>query len=286
MDPEWLLTLFMVIGAIACFAWRQRRWLVWAELVIIAFYVATAGIDSHLTRLFTGPWYNDSHRIAAILPIVAVPLATTGVLAVADVLGRAASRAGDIAQPAAALALSLVIGAALALLTAVHGIPGNARTVGGTFSTSGFSVFVNPAKLQFLEDVSRLVPASAVVADSPYSGTAYLYALSGIRVLFPQISDNLNNHDMIYLQENLVHVSQDPHACELVRRYDVGYMIIAPDDYLGKRLQPGNYYGVADPAPDSGFRLIAADGPERLYKITICQASTAGTTETASGGSS
>ncbi len=88
MAPEWLLALFMVIGAIACFVWRQRRWLVFAELVIVALYVGSAAIGSPITRLFTGPWYNDSHRLAAILPIVAIPLATSGVLAVAEVVRR------------------------------------------------------------------------------------------------------------------------------------------------------------------------------------------------------
>ncbi len=126
-----------------------------------------------------------------------------------------------------------------------------------------------------------------MVADSPYSGTAYLYALSGIRVLFPQISEATDNRDMVYLALNLMHIGQDQRACDLVRRYDVGYMIIAPDDYL-KNQKLSNYPGVADPVAGSGFRLIAADGPQKLYKITICQppSSPAGSVQTASRGGS
>jgi hypothetical protein len=48
-------------------------------------------------------------------------------------------------------------------------------------------------------------------------------------------------------------------------------MITAPDDYLAERFQPDFYYGVANPVPNSGFRLMAAQGQLRLYKITICQ---------------
>jgi hypothetical protein len=283
MAPEWLLALFMVIGAVACFVWRQRRWLVFAELAIVALYVGAASIGSPITRLFTGPWYNDSHRLAAILPIVAIPLATTGVLAVAEVLRRVVFQAADVSQPAVAVALSLVVGAAVAGLTAVHGIQSNAGNLGGEFSSSGSAIFVSPAKLQFLRKVAGIVPASSLVADSPYSGTAFLYALSGIRVLFPQISEATDNHDMVYLALNLMHIGQDQRACDLVRRYDVGYMIIAPDNYL-KNQKLSNYPGVTDPVAGSGFELITADGPQKLYKITICQppGGPAGSVQTAS----
>ncbi len=38
---EWVLAAFLVIGVVACFVWRQRRWLVFAELVIAALYVGS-----------------------------------------------------------------------------------------------------------------------------------------------------------------------------------------------------------------------------------------------------
>jgi len=111
-----------------------------------------------------------------------------------------------------------------------------------------------------------------VVADDPFAGSAYLYALSGTRVLFPQAAVASNNQDTAYLAHNLVNLQHDPLACELVRRFGVGYMVVAPDNYLSSSQQPGYYgTGVADPAPGSGFRLMAASGSLKLYKITICQ---------------
>jgi len=81
-----------------------------------------------------------------------------------------------------------------------------------------------------------------------------------------------NNQDTAYLAHNLVNLKHDPVACELVRRFGVGYMIVGPDDYLATKQLPGYYgTGVAYPAPDSGFRLIAASGSLKLYKITMCQ---------------
>jgi len=287
MRPEWLLTAFVAIGAVACFVWRQRRWLVFAELAIIALYVGSAAVGGPIARLFTGLWYNDTHRFAAILPIVAIPLATIGVLAAGELLTSAASRVRHAASPAtAAVGLPLAVGALVALATAGLSGPGNSATIGSMFSTSGYAVWVSPAKLAFLKTVARLVPANALVADDPYAGSAYLYALSGTRVLFPQAAVASNNEDTAYLAHNLVNLKHDPAACALVRRFGVGYMIVGPDNYLTTRQQPGYYgTGVAYPAPDSGFRLIAASGSLKLYKITMCQPSgQAGTIEAASHG--
>jgi hypothetical protein len=285
--PELLLAAFLIIGVAACFVWRQRRWLVCAELAIVALYVGSAAIGSHAARIFTGLWYDDAHRIAATLPIVAIPLATMGVLAVGEWLHRAAARSAIAARPALAMALPLAVGAGVAVTTAVQSLPANASVVGWGFSTSGNQELTSPKKLQFLQTVARLVPGSAVVADDPFAGSAYLFALSGRRVLFPQMAPSYSQ-DLIYLAHNLARLSQDPLVCNLVRRYAVGYMLVAPDNYLEKSQLPGFYGGVAYPAEASGFRLMAADGPLRLYKITSCQpeSPSASPAEAASRGSS
>jgi hypothetical protein len=279
---EWILAAFVVIGAVTCLVWRQRRWLVCAELVIAALYIASTAIGSHLTRPFTGPWYNDSYRFAATLPIVAIPLITTGVLAAGALLYRAACRASVAARPALAVALPVAVGVVVAGATAIQNVPDNVHAVGREFSSSGADTFVSPAKLQFLKTAARLVPATALVADDPFAGSAYLYSLSGTRVLFPYAGVAGNNRNVAYLAQNLVHLQQDPRACALVRRYGVGYMIVVPDAYLNKHQMPGFYgTGVTYPKPDSGFRLIASDGRLRLYQITICQPGNAGPVEAA-----
>jgi hypothetical protein len=284
--PELLLATFLIVGVVACFLWRQWRWLVCAELVFVALYVGAAGVGSHLARMFTGLWYDDSYRIAATLPVVAIPLTTIGVLAVGEWLRQALSRAGSAAaaaRPAQALAVPIIVGALVAGATAAQSVPRNVHTVGLQFNTSGDETLVSPSKVEFLQTVARLVPPSALVADNPFDGTAYLFALTGTRVLFPQLNQSAGV-DVGYLAHNLVQLGQNARACDLVRRYRVEYMVVAPDDFLTERelhgssgaqvrAELGFYAGVADPAADGGFRLIASagGGQFRLYKITICQ---------------
>jgi hypothetical protein len=284
--PELLLATFLFIGVVACFVWRQRRWLVCAEVVIVALYVGSAAVGSQLARVFTGLWYDDSYRIAATLPVVAIPLTTVGVLAAGEWLlevWRRARSAAPALSPARALAVPIAVGALVTAATAAQSVPRNVHTVGLQFNTSGDETLINASKLQFLETAARLVPPTALVADNPFDGTAYLFALSGTRVLFPQLSQT-STRDVTYLAHNLLQLGRDPRVCALVRRYAVGYMIVAPDDFLTERelhgssaaqvrAELGFYSGVAYPASDSGFRLIASgdDGQLGLYKITICQ---------------
>ena len=276
--PELLLATLALVGVVACFVWRQRRWLVFAELAIVALYVGAAAIGGPTVRLFTGVWYDDSYRIAAILPIVAIPLATMGVLAIAEWLQRFPLRAAAAARPALALAVPLVVAALVAVPTAVQSVPDNVRTVGYKFKTFGDGALVSSSKIEFLQSVARIVPPSALVADNPFDGTAYLYALTGTRVLNPQLNAS-SQEGVAYLSQNLVRLGQDPRVCDLVRQYAVGYMVVAPDNVLLDPSKPwvraelGWYAGVANPGKRPGFRLlVSADGGQyRLYKITMCQ---------------
>jgi Family of unknown function (DUF6541) len=278
LAPQLLLSSLSIMGMVACLVWRQRRWLVVAELVIVALYVGSAAIGTPAARLFTGLWYDDSYRIAAMLPIVAIPLATMGVLAVGEWLQRVLLRAPVAARPALAVAIPVALGAVVAAGAAAQSVPQNVHTVGLQFNTSGDETLVSGSKIQFLQTVARLVPASALVANNPFDGTAYLFALSGTRVLYPQLSQT-SQEDVTYLAHNLVRVAQDQRVCDLVRRYAVGYMVVAPDDFLTKPNKPGVraelgwYAGVEDPGANPGFRLItSADGGQlSLYKITMCQ---------------
>jgi hypothetical protein len=274
LAPEVLLAAFSIVGAVACFLWRQHRWLVLAEVAIVVLYVGSAAVGTHLARLFTGLWYDDSYRIAATLPIVAIPLTTIGVLAATEWLQqffrRAASSAAATARPALALGLPLALGAVITVATAAQSLPRNAAIVGRHVNDTEL---ISPAKLQFFQTVARLVPASALVADNPFDGTSFLSVLGGIHVLFPQLNPASNDAQLSYLAGNLVRLGRNSRVCGLVRRYDINYMVIAPDHFPPGNGNPGFYQGIADPARGSGFRLVAsaAGGQLRLYKITICQ---------------
>lgn len=278
-----ILSLFMLVGMVMCFVWRTRRWLVVAQLLITALYVGSAAIGSPFVRQFTGFWYDDSHRIAAMLPVVAVPLAVTGVLATGLGMYRLVSErtTREFLRTTSPTAVTISLAVVVAGLAALRGVPNNALVLGKEFSTAGDHNLVGPQKRDFFRAVDGHVPSKALVANDPFDGTAALWSLTGTRVLFPQVDPTANNKQMSYLAQHLVDIHHDSRVCSLVRKYDVNFMVIAPDNYLPKSAQPGFYSGIVDPGSRSGFRLVVSDGPRKLYRITECHASSDRRTEQA-----
>ncbi len=82
----------VLVGAVV--AWRRPRWrwLVVAHVLVSALYVLAWGVDSELSQVLTGFWYNDAFRIAGLPVITGLPLAALALDAAAATARRAARR--------------------------------------------------------------------------------------------------------------------------------------------------------------------------------------------------
>jgi hypothetical protein len=64
----------------------RLRWLLVSHVFVVFLYVLTAGGSGWLARELTGFWFNDAQRVAAMIPMTAVPLAALGITSGADAL--------------------------------------------------------------------------------------------------------------------------------------------------------------------------------------------------------
>lgn len=82
--PELLVSALILIGVVTIL--RTRRSLLWvvaAYALLLWLYIAVRALDFDAGRtFFTGIWYNDAYRLAALVPIIGVPLSVIGVEAV------------------------------------------------------------------------------------------------------------------------------------------------------------------------------------------------------------
>ena len=109
-----MLCVARSIGEFGAVSVVRRRRYVWVLLTYLTgawFYIAVRLLDEAHGRIFiTGVWYNDAYRLAALLPVVAVPLAAmpsvlARVAATEQALGRAGLTLADLdAEVAAARA--------------------------------------------------------------------------------------------------------------------------------------------------------------------------------------
>src|SRR4029079_2201201 len=94
-QAHWFLGAATLWGFYRLLKVPRLRWLLVSHVLLVFLYVLCAGASGLLSRELTGFWYNDAQRVAALIPMTAVPLAALGITAAADVLARFVSRASS-----------------------------------------------------------------------------------------------------------------------------------------------------------------------------------------------
>ena len=278
----WALSLVVVVGVAAALRRGRTSWLVAAHAVSTMLFLFASALETPLAAALTAVWYNDSFRLAAMVPVTAVPLAVLGLLAVGRaVVDRlpgtpALHRPGVAATAAAALLVLLSSG----LYAREH-----AETLDLTYDPKPAEAgLVTAAQREFLGRVS--LPPDAVVAQNPWNGSPLLATLGGGTVLFPHMQGRWTP-DQRLVAQRLDEVGSDPAVCAAVRRLGVTHVLVGGTpfwpwdarirDYPGIDAVDGGPTPVPGSAPAPGFALVAAapGAAYRLYRITACAPSEA-----------
>mgnify|MGYP000311012449 CR=1 FL=1 len=76
--PQVLFAVAFWIGFVSCILNKNHRWLTLAFLMTAVIYVASLSEVLPIKRFFSGFWYTDPERTAAMVTIAAVPIAIAG----------------------------------------------------------------------------------------------------------------------------------------------------------------------------------------------------------------
>jgi hypothetical protein len=263
-EALWLLSIVIVIGACTVRRFPALRWVLAGHVTVGVLYLIAAGLNRPDTRVFTGYWYNDAHRIAAMLPITGVPLAIAGILVL---VGALRARVPAVNR----LATGPVVAAALTALLVV--------ATGGLYPTDR-EIRVSPAYPRveeykmvtdrmrvFYDRIAQRIPEDSVVIGNPFDGSVMLWALTGRKVLYPHLLVE-ESAEQEYLGRNLSKAATDPRVCQALARYNVEYALLGRDNPQIAAITP--YEGIAGIPYGEGFELVDRAGPTRLYRITAC----------------
>ena len=132
--PQYLLAALVAVGAVTALVVTRWRWLVVSYGLVAGLFVTAQALDhAGIRGVLTGYWYSDAVRLAALLPVFAVPLAALGVVTSAVACARlvravhersvASIRRRSLRHPPAAVAVLLV---AVVGLVVVVGLPRSA----------------------------------------------------------------------------------------------------------------------------------------------------------------
>lgn len=272
---NWPVTVLVILGAVLIAFRRGRRWLLGVSLALITFYVIADGFPPAEWRtFFLSPWYNDPWRLAALVPLGAIPLAVVGASTAAAIAGTAFHRVGRMfGGPRAALhrALWAVVGAAF-LLAATQGAGAFAGVnyVSSKYEFDSASRLLTPDERTLLDRLPEHVPGDAVIADNPWNGGALAYALAGRRVLVPHTGGNYDPR-ISELTGSLDRGSVE--ACRAAKDLRVEFVLDFGREYVfpgTKRALP--YLGISGIERSDVLTEVDRQGDAVLYRITGCKA--------------
>ncbi|MET0725534.1 MAG: DUF6541 family protein [Leifsonia sp.] len=291
MPVDWVILVLTVLGIIGAFVMKRGRWVVFSYAIAVFLYVVVSSFpDSMFRYLFTGTWYSDSNRLAALIPAVALPVAMLGVVWLYDLIGALLVRLGvrsaaaetvpaTDAAPSAPTTrrpttpVRAAVGAVLLVAIALATQLGAPLAAASTSARASYSAGVQAPVLSTdeMELLSRLddtVPAGVVVAGSPWTGASLVYAYADRSALLPAIFGD-RSVDTVAIMEGLRDADSDPTVCEALRDTNTWYVL----DFGGREVHNGEHVfsGFADLEDSGAVKLVDEQGDARLYQVTACQ---------------
>jgi hypothetical protein len=275
-EALWLLSAVVIVGIFAARRFVPLRLIVAGHLATTFLYVLTAAINRPDTEKFTGYWYNDSHRLAAMLPITAVPLAVGGILLLtAKVFSATESKPAWHRRiaPLSTAGIAAVLIVLLVVLTGGLYPDDRYQRIEAGYYPPPAGVLVTPDMREFYERIDDELPEDALVAGNPFNGSAMLWALADREVLFPHFRGE-HSPEQQYLANHLDDVVTDPRVCEAATDLGVDYLLIGDAEFRPSDGKWRYYEGVDDPRSTTGFELVDSLGENKLYRLTACGTNT------------
>ena len=278
------ISVLMIVGLVRSVIEPTLRWLATSWLILSGLYIVTASIGQpFLRRWLVGAWYADPYRMAALLPVVVIPLAAIGLVWIVGWLAArlrrgAAAPTADGGEPARAADLAGWLSAGVAavvvivplLIAPIVMMPKVIENEWDEESryASGPDSWLSPDERALLEDLDDLVPADAVIIANPSTGSGFGYMLSG-RDVYPRTWAHPRTAEWKTISESLRDAGTDPAVCEALEVYGSPEFVL---DFGEGEATPGRFVlpGMTDFEGQPGFELVAREGDASLWRLTAC----------------
>jgi len=273
---SWALGVATLWGFYRLLKVPRLRWLLVSHAFLVFLYVLCAGSPGWLSRELTGFWYNDAQRIAALIPMTAVPLAALGITSGVDAVGRVVGRVsvdvlGRLLSPRRALGI-----AALGMLVVFSLIPGQgirqgAEVLQDRYTNTSFSHHLVSRDEQVLyEKLATQVPVGETVLGSPFTGAQFSAVWSGRGVVIPHTSSN-PTPDVALVSTRFTSFTTDGQVCAALKRLKVGAVVDDSDRIFESDERQSSYSGLVNLSGTPGLTPIGYGASVVVYRVGDCQ---------------
>ena len=264
----WVVSALVVTGIVVVVRRRAQFWLVLCYAMAAFLFIAATGIPySYFRNGIVGIWYSDPQRLAAQMPVIALPLAALGFTWLHDRLQGLRRNRHDATRPRPAIAVTAVLLAGLLITTQLSHVNAETAEAMKSYTLNEESALLSPDEFALLARIDTIVPRGSTIAGNPRTGASLVYAFANRRPMLPHVRGYDSPQSIIIAQRlNLANI--DPTVCPAVRALGVGYVL----DF-GRRqvhLSVNDFPGLDNLAFSGAVTLVDQQGAAKLYKITAC----------------
>ncbi|WP_341945778.1 DUF6541 family protein [Microbacterium sp. LWH11-1.2] len=272
LPPAWGMSALLIVGLVIAVRAPRLRWLVVAWAGISLLYVISVATDLPVVkRVLTGPWYGDSFRLAAVVPLIVVPLAAVGLATVIRVVARRWSDVSVLARTPLTV-ISMAVIAVVGVIGVIIAPVVLLRVAAETDEQSRYAMdadsYLSTDEYALLRELPDLIPEDAVIIANPSTGAAFAYVL-GDRDIIPRTWSPPQSQAWDTLAVGLRDAGDDPAVCEALAAYGAPEYVL---DFGIGGTGPGEYLmpGMTGFEGQPGFDEVAREGEASLWRITAC----------------
>ncbi|AJT41424.1 DUF6541 family protein [Psychromicrobium lacuslunae] len=275
--PAILVSVLIVLGVIQLLRRRKNWWVLGMLAVSWFLFIAVSAFPrGNLRNFIAGIWYNDSYRLAALVPVIAIIPAALGASWFLRSLGTylkewRAELQSDGRPVSSPRLWSATVPAAIAIILIVLQVGSVSSSISiarSHYAYSPTSSVVNSDELAVINKVDSLVPKGSVIAANPWNGGALVYALADRKAIqLHLLTSNFTDEDKL-IYKSLRDAAKNPAVCAAVHDLNIGYVL----DFGQTMITPD---GTPSPGisnlEDSGVAtLLFKQGQAKLFKFTGC----------------
>lgn len=282
-----LLAVAVLAGVVWSLYKKRYRSLTVSYVICIAMFVLCASSDGPFRSLLVGFWYNDAYRIAALVALASIPLASVGIYSILQVIVFLSAKL-KIAKPAiCAVGCLVVLGGICFVYRPIN-------FIGVADTETAFEVVDNKLNWLSAENVRRYTVEESHFVDNaldltksnpggivniPYDGSVFSYGFNGANVMFRSYMTagaSSEKPESVLVREHLDEISDNESVKDAAVALNAKYVLQLDAGGIGassSSLDDGvaddeTYKGIISINEDTpGFTLLASEGDMRFYKI-------------------